>query len=42
VYANQQVAQRDRLFNNLSRIFPICVYCKKVCNETGEWVMVEN
>jgi GAF domain-containing protein len=40
VYANQQVAQRDRLFSGLSQIFPICAYCKKVRNESG-WVLVE-
>jgi hypothetical protein len=42
IYANQLVAQRDRLFNNLSQIFPICAYCKKVRNESSEWVIVEN
>jgi hypothetical protein len=42
VYTSQQVAQRDRLFSDLSQIFPICAYCKKVRSSTSEWVMVEN
>jgi GAF domain-containing protein len=42
VLANQQVAQRDLLFKGLSRIFPICSYCKKVRNDADEWVIVEN
>jgi hypothetical protein len=42
VFANQQIDLRDRLFKNLSQIFPICSYCKKVCNDANEWVIVEN
>jgi hypothetical protein len=29
------------LLDNLSKIYPICSYCKKVREETGEWVSVE-
>ncbi len=39
--AREEVRQRDRLFDHLSRIFPICAYCKKVCNDASEWVPVE-
>jgi hypothetical protein len=40
--ANEEVRQRDRLLDELSKIFPICAYCKKICNETNEWIPVEN
>jgi GAF domain-containing protein len=40
--AKEEVRQRDRLFNDLSRIFPICAYCKKVCNDSREWIPVES
>ncbi len=40
--ANEEIRRRDRLFDDLSRIFPICAYCKRVCNEDKEWIPVEN
>jgi hypothetical protein len=40
--ASEEVRQRDRLLDELSRIFPICAYCKNICNETNEWVPVED
>jgi hypothetical protein len=42
LYAKEQIQKQDTLLDNLSRIFPICAYCKKVCNESKEWVPVEN
>ncbi len=42
LFAKEEVRRRDRLFDDLSRIFPICAYCKKVCNDASEWVPVEN
>jgi hypothetical protein len=42
LYATEQIRKQDKLLDNLSRIFPICSYCKKVCNESMEWVPVEN
>jgi GAF domain-containing protein len=42
LFVNEEVRRRDRMFDDLSRIFPICAYCKKVCNEEKEWVPVEN
>ncbi len=42
LYANEEVRRRDRLFDNLSRIFPICAYCKKVRNADDQWIPVEN
>ncbi|MFO7752166.1 MAG: hypothetical protein R6V41_03485, partial [Desulfobacteraceae bacterium] len=29
------------LLDDLSKIYPICCYCKKVREETGKWVSVE-
>ncbi len=38
----EQIAARDRLLDGLSRIYPICAYCKKVRqSEGGTWVDVE-
>jgi GAF domain-containing protein len=42
LYAGEQIRQRDRLFDNLSKIFPICAFCKRVCDEHKEWIPVEN
>ncbi|WP_300463831.1 GAF domain-containing protein [Desulfobacula sp.] len=41
VLAKAEIDQRDRLINDLSKIYPICSYCKKVREETGKWVSVE-
>jgi GAF domain-containing protein len=42
LYAEERVRQQNRFFDDLSRIFPICAYCKKVCNDASEWIPVEN
>jgi hypothetical protein len=42
LFANEEVRRRDLLFDGLSKIFPICSYCKKVRNEDEKWVPVEN
>jgi hypothetical protein len=41
VVAKEEIEHRDRFINNLVQIYPICSYCKRVCEETGEWVSVE-
>jgi transcriptional regulator with GAF, ATPase, and Fis domain len=41
VSAREEIDHRDRLLDNLSKIYPICSYCKKVREETGQWVSVE-
>jgi len=41
VLAKREIDRRDRLLDNLSKIYPICSYCKKVREETGKWVSVE-
>jgi hypothetical protein len=41
VSAKAEIVQRDRLLDDLSRIYPICAYCKKVREKTGTWVSVE-
>jgi len=41
VLAKEEIDRRDRLLDDLSRIYPICSYCKKVREETGRWVSVE-
>ena len=42
LYTSEQLASRDRLLSGLSRIYPICSYCKRVQpSDKGEWVAVE-
>ena len=41
VLAKEEIDRRDRLLDDLSKIYPICSYCKKVREETGQWVSVE-
>ena len=41
VLAKEEIDLRDRLLDDLSKIYPICSYCKKVREETGKWVSVE-
>jgi hypothetical protein len=41
VDAKEEIDKRDRLINDLSRIYPICSYCKKVREDSGDWVSVE-
>jgi len=41
VFDKEEIDRRDRLFDGLSKIYPICSYCKKVREETGKWVSVE-
>jgi transcriptional regulator with GAF, ATPase, and Fis domain len=42
VHTSRELAARDRLLDDLSRIYPICSYCKKVRTaEAAEWLPVE-
>lgn len=41
VLDKEEIDRRDRLLNDLSKIYPICSYCKKVREKTGDWVSVE-
>ena len=42
IFDKEEIDYRDRLLDGLSRIYPICSYCKKVREETtGAWVAVE-
>lgn len=41
IFDTEEIDRRDRLINDLSKIYPICVYCKKVREESGQWVPVE-
>jgi hypothetical protein len=41
VLAQEKIESRDRLIDDLSKIYPICSYCKSVREETGMWVSVE-
>ncbi len=41
VVAKEEIDRRDRLINDLSKIYPICSYCKKVREDSGNWVSVE-
>lgn len=41
VLDKKEIDRRDHFIDGLSKIYPICSYCKKVREETGEWVTVE-
>jgi len=41
VLAKEEIDRKDRLLDDLSKIYPICSYCKKVREEAGKWVSVE-
>lgn len=41
VLAQEKIESRDRLIDDLSKIYPICSYCKNVREKTGKWVSVE-
>lgn len=41
IFDIDEIDRRDRLLDSLSKIYPICSYCKNVREETGEWVPVE-
>ncbi len=42
IFDKHQLLRHERLLEDLSRIYPICSYCKKVRDASGEWVAVEN
>ncbi|MBN2685245.1 MAG: hypothetical protein JXR40_08190 [Pontiellaceae bacterium] len=41
ILARQEIDFRDRILDDLSRIYPICSYCKKVREESGQWIPIE-
>jgi len=41
IYDRNVIDRHERLFRDLSRIYPICSYCKRVREESGNWVAVE-
>jgi hypothetical protein len=41
IFDKEEINRRDRLLDSLSNIYPICSYCKRIREETGEWVPVE-
>lgn len=41
VSSKEAIDLRDRFLDDLSKVFPICCYCKKVRQESGMWVPVE-
>lgn len=42
LFTKEELQRKDQLFDNLTRIFPICAYCKKVCGEDSQWISVES
>jgi hypothetical protein len=37
----QEIDLRDGILDDLSRIYPICSYCKKIREKSGRWISVE-
>lgn len=42
IFDKQQLLRHERLLEDLSRIYPICSYCKRVRDDSGAWVAVED
>ena len=42
IFDKQQLLRNERLLEDLSRIYPLCSYCKRVRTDSGEWVEVED
>jgi GAF domain-containing protein len=42
VLAQQEIRQRDEFIGQISRIYPICSYCKQIRLADGQWVPVES
>jgi hypothetical protein len=42
LFTQEEIRKKEQLVQDLSKIFPICAYCKKVRNEKDEWIPVEN
>jgi hypothetical protein len=42
IFDKQQLLRHERLLKNLSQIYPICSYCKRVRDDSGAWVAVED
>jgi hypothetical protein len=41
ICAKEEIDRQERLLDDLSKIYPICSYCKKVREKTGKWISVE-
>ena len=41
VYSRDQVQLRDEYLSQISKIFPICCYCKSIRDEHEQWIPVE-
>ena len=41
ISAQEEINRQDRLLDDLSKIYPICSYCKKIRKEKNKWVPVE-
>lgn len=41
ILAKNEIENRNQLIDNLSKIYPICSYCKKVREKSNNWVSVE-
>ncbi len=42
IFDRQQLLRHERLLEDLSRIYPICSYCKRVRGADGKWIEVED
>lgn len=41
IFDKEVIRRQERFLSDLSKIYPICSYCKKVREKSGEWVEVE-
>jgi hypothetical protein len=41
VLYEREISERDRAFDNLSKIYPICCYCRRIRDGAGAWMLAE-
>ncbi len=41
IFDKQQILRQEQLLDDLSRIYPLCSYCKRVRDSAGHWIEVE-
>lgn len=42
IFDKERYEQQERMFSGLSKIYPICSYCKKIREPNGTWTSIES
>ena len=41
IFDKEEIERQEQVLGGLSRIYPICSYCKKIREDSGKWVTIE-